>query len=215
MNPFKIHHVILALALLGSSCTQTSNTSSQAAAPSDSSKTVLNYIITCDSVGIISRNDKEQQLRIKFGETTISRDSFFLEGMFQEMISVVNKGEVDELKIHWNKHGQIRMVEIDNPRSPYQLANGVKIGTSLAELTQINQKAISFYGFGWDYGGTINNFNKGVLENQFPCFSGVLMQDKENAKTEINLFGDKVFTTDTPDIDQHNICLKVIRVSYR
>jgi len=170
-----------------------------------------NYMITCESVGVINKKDKELQLSMKFGEIAVKRDSLFKEGMFEEMITVVNSGKDTELKVHWNKHGQIKMIVISNPNSPYQYVNGIKLGTSLNTLTALNKKAISFYGFGWDYGGTISDLNGGQIQKELPCFAGVFAV-KKGQEISSSLLGDKILTSDFPKAQTANIYLKEIRV---
>ncbi len=169
-----------------------------------------NYLITCETVGLIGKKDKELQLNMKFGETAVKRDSLFKEGMYEEMITVVNSGKNSELKVHWNKHGQIKMIVISHPNSPYRYANGIKLGVSLNSMAALNQKAISFYGFGWDYGGTISDLNGGEIQKQYPCFAGVFaVKEKQISST---LLGDKILTSDFPDAQAASIYLKEMRV---
>ncbi len=171
-----------------------------------------NYLITCKTFGKVDRNDGEKALKMKFGEMALKRDSFFKEGMFEEMITTVNAGKDDEFQVHWNDVGIPKLIVVSQPNSPYHLSNGIKIGATLKELVNLNHAAISFYGFGWDYGGTISGFNKGVMENQYPCFSGVL--DGAGISAD-QLVGDKVFSSDLPGVDTEKINLKEMRIELR
>jgi|AntRauTorckE5430_2_1112549.scaffolds.fasta_scaffold03866_1 hypothetical protein len=41
---------------------------------------------------------------------------------------------------------------------------GVRVGTSLAELNRLNGKPFKLSGFGWDYGGSVTDWEGGALE---------------------------------------------------
>ena len=170
------------------------------------------YEVSCERVGVIEKKDKELQLRMKFGESAVTRDSFFLEGMFQEMVTIVDKGKPSELQIHWDEHGRIAFIDIAREDSPYHLTNGIRIGTSLSKLAALNQKAISFYGFGWDYSGTLQGMNQGKLEESFPCFSGALACKDETYPSV--LLGDQIITSDFPEANQVDIYLSTMRISF-
>ena len=56
-------------------------------------------------------------------------------------------------------------VLVDRNNSPWHdPKTGLRIGTTLEELIEINGAPIDFYGFGWDYGGNVINLNEGTLD---------------------------------------------------
>lgn len=57
----------------------------------------------------------------------------------------------------------LSMIRINDPGSAWRLDSGVGIGTSFAEVRRINGRPFVFTGFGWDYGGTILDWQDGHL----------------------------------------------------
>jgi hypothetical protein len=55
-------------------------------------------------------------------------------------------------------------IRIVDPESTWSLGEGLRMGTTLAELVARNGAPIEFSGFGWDYGGAIAGFRGGALE---------------------------------------------------
>ena len=69
------------------------------------------------------------------------------------------------------------------------------MGSSLKELLAINGQKITFAGFGWDYGGYIQSYNNGTLENSAVHFRLGLAEESDNS-----LLGDNIFDTDMPSV---------------
>lgn len=58
----------------------------------------------------------------------------------------------------------LELIRIVDPESTWSLGEGLRMGTTLAELVARNGAPIDFSGFGWDYGGAIAGFRGGTLE---------------------------------------------------
>jgi hypothetical protein len=119
-------------------------------------------------------------------------DGFDIDTLFT---SVVNKGKPDELTIVWDmelKRNRIMQLEIDHEQSPYKTKGGIGIGSKMSDVVKENGKPITFYGFGWDYGGVSISFNDGAFEN-----SGLIfvfnINDSDRA---FSLMGDDEYTSD-------------------
>lgn len=170
-------------------------------------------LITCWGVGAIEFDDNLKSLEDKVGEDNITTDSLFLEGMFQGLITTLWKGESKEVSIHWmeNKppYSAIKYLEISKPGSVYAFANGIKVGSTLAEIEQLNGSAFNLYGFGWDYGGTFIDFGNGKLANNLPCFGGVFQL---NAEAAPSISGDQPLKSNAPAFSGVDITLKTIRI---
>lgn len=85
--------------------------------------------------------------------------------------------------------------------SKWHLSNAVKMGTDSKALQALNQKVFSFYGFYWDYGGVISDWNGGALDKKAADGShiGIHLCPPENAKLPDNyLSGDGTFQSDDP-----------------
>ncbi len=85
--------------------------------------------------------------------------------------------------------------------SKWQLSNSIKLGTDIKTLQVLNQKTFSFYGFYWDYGGVISDWNGGALDKKAADGShiGMNLCPPENAKLPDNyLSGDGTFNSNDP-----------------
>ena len=73
----------------------------------------------------------------------------------------------NELIVFWqdNQYGSLpSSVSIRKQGSAWKTVQGIRIGSTLAELNEMNRRPFSFYGFGWDYGGSISNeWDGGVM----------------------------------------------------
>ena len=76
----------------------------------------------------------------------------FDEGTVKKEVGLIYAGTDDEVTIIWEDDYHIATV--NKPNSVWQ-ARGIYCGMTLKELEALNQNAIEFYGFGWDYGGTV------------------------------------------------------------
>lgn len=174
--------------------------------------------ITCWGVGRIDLGDDLEAIAEKFGPNNLSQDSLFQEGMLQGLVTVIRKGTREEVMIYWQEKKPpfktIHLIEISKAGSPYQFANGIKIGTSMTELVKLNGgKALHFYGFGWDYAGTFADFGGGRLEGDIPCFGGVFAAGNQASELPAGLAGDKKLSSDHPDIEGLDLHLVKIRIN--
>lgn len=96
-----------------------------------------------------------------------------------------------------NSHPGTLMV--DEADSKWHLSNSIRIGTDSTALHALNKKAFSFYGFYWDYGGVITDWNGGELKKKTANGSHINIHlcPPENSKLPDNyLTGDGSFNSD-------------------
>jgi hypothetical protein len=117
-----------------------------------------------------------------------------------------------ELIVHWKEkeyHKMVSMVECYAEKAPYHTVTGLGIGTTLKELLNQNGKKITFYGFGWDYGGYLSSFNGGSLDN---TRLGFQLELAEQAWDK-SLMGDKEINTDMPAVKKNLENIKVVKLT--
>ena len=174
--------------------------------------------IDCQGIGDILLTDTQAAIEKKIGKENLRVDSLFLEGMYQSMKLVAWPGTEKEIQLFWKEDKppftQMVSMSITQKNSPYQLANGLRIGSTLQELVAANGgTSITFYGFGWDYGGSISNFNRGKISQEYPCLSGVLNLDKmPDEKDGSKVYGDSEKHSDDPVFNNYPIYLSEIRI---
>ncbi|GAB3103768.1 hypothetical protein [Lysobacter terrae] len=96
-------------------------------------------------------------------------------------------------------HGLLQ-VRVFEPESQWRMGDGIKIGTTLAELAKRNGKPITFSGFGWDYGGAVQDLHGGALtaQREGPVIRSWRLGPREAAKENDYPTGDASFRSDDP-----------------
>jgi hypothetical protein len=103
-------------------------------------------------------------------------------------------------------------------QSAWTSANGIRIGTALADVEKMNGKPFKLSGFDWDYGGRVTDWRGGVLGKPQPggCSLGIEFVHPEDA-TEENLTkvsGDREFLSDNTDMRAVEPYVAVVTLSY-
>lgn len=161
-------------------------------------KTKLNDNWVCvpgERVGNITAKTTEEDLKRIYGvENIISKKELIEEGTREVTITYVYAGTNDEIKILWGKDQTLQKpiwVWISNNDSKWITPEGIAIGTPLDELKKINKDTFVFNGFGWDYGGVVSSWGKGILSKYNNRIQITLGPDDYNMLTN-NYLGDGV-----------------------
>jgi hypothetical protein len=72
--------------------------------------------------------------------------------------TVLFPGTVLEAEMTWQDaaRSKVAFIRASKPGAPWVTSRGVRIGTALTELERLAGKAVTFSGFGWDYGGGLS-----------------------------------------------------------
>ena len=119
----------------------------------------------------------ETELKQTFGSNNVTFDTIWgAEGLFSMGTKLFNNSP-DEVIIIWAdtlNNSNIYSVGIHcyygiNSDTTilgkkWKTKLGITLGTTLKELVLLNEKSFSFSGLGWDYGGSVSNWNNGKLE---------------------------------------------------
>lgn len=99
-----------------------------------------------------------QELKSVYADANINEGvSMFEEATVERAFTVLYPDTPNEVLITWKdlQRTQPYNIRIDK-NGKWESKNGIKVGTSYDELVEINGGPISFYGFGWDYGGAVD-----------------------------------------------------------
>lgn len=114
------------------------------------------------------------------------------EGDTYEATIVFANDPSNRMEIGWDLDGQrLATVTISDVGTQWRGSEGYTIGTPLADVERINGRAFQLYGFEWDYGGWVSNWNGGALDYAPACRTQ--MQFVSSASGEINAIGDREF----------------------
>ncbi len=169
-------------------------------------------LITDSSWGLITKKTDFAGLQAIYGSVNV-KDERICGPECADSIDVtrIYSEKKNEFIVYWKDslyHKSIAFIETYLPEGPYHTANGLKIGSALEELLKINGKKIIFSGFDWDYGGSIQDYGMGTLQNSPISFRLGLDED---AGTELS--GDTEFNTEMPEVKKNITKIKISTVS--
>ncbi len=101
-----------------------------------------------------------------YPEANITEDvGTFDEGTEERAYTILYPNSPDEIHITWEDAAKNNIYDIRfSDGGKWKSTTGIKVGTTYNELNELNEKEISFYGFGWDYSGAVN-WNNGKFED--------------------------------------------------
>ncbi|MGD1841820.1 MAG: hypothetical protein ACFB0B_13130 [Thermonemataceae bacterium] len=171
------------------------------------------FLISCEGVGKLSLEANLKEIKRTFGEKYVTTQENRITRQMQTLVTDTS-GHIRFI-INWREAqvGEvIDFVEIRDSTHAYTFENGIQVGATLQEISKRNGTPIPFFGFGWDYGGTIavKEMNGKILTD-CPCFGGVL--GREVFKQ--TLLGDQLFYSDDPSVQAEKIVLKKILLYHR
>ena len=156
-------------------------------------------IVPGERVGHIIATSTEADIKALYGEEQVEYRSVYIgEGESQPGIAVFPNSP-NELEIVWDiagATGNPEFIRISQDSADWHTVQGVAVGTSLEELQQINGRPFQLYGFGWDYGGLVNDWKGGKLNSHL--IIALQPEDWEQVGTKVS--GDRTFYSDDPQI---------------
>jgi hypothetical protein len=125
-------------------------------------------IVPGERVGAITRTSSEVELRKIYGDENVAETEVNIgEGETETGTVLFDKDPERRIQILWSDpqaKSNPAGIQIDEPRNRWKTAEGITIGTSLRELEKINGRPFTLTGFGWDYSGTVVDWNDGALK---------------------------------------------------
>ena len=148
-------------------------------------------------VGEIKAKDDEEKIIETFGKENVIRDNVEIGEGEVTAATIVFPNTANELIIEWQseyEYKKLSRIRIERENAEWVTEEGIKIGTTLEELAEINGNDFYFYGFGWDYGGITNEWEEGNVNSQLTVFLDTKIP--EGAPEELS--GDGVFSSSNP-----------------
>jgi hypothetical protein len=104
--------------------------------------------------------DSEVALMNAFGTNVKRSTGYYPEGMGEYPNTLLFPDSENQVEFVWvddsaNFSG-LAYIEVHGQKTDWQTIEGITLGTRLKTLETLNQKPFAFYGFGWDYSGTVN-----------------------------------------------------------
>ncbi len=158
-------------------------------------------VIPGEQVGLIQQNTDRQALAAIFGDDQLIDEEIAIGEGFYEPGTRVNLGDGRSLTVIWTDNTRSRPLEIRNLDSQWQTPEGIHIGQSVSDLEAAIGE-FQFYGFAWDYGGTVLMESSKLAHYQGLLFlrlrptNDAFLYNGENA-----IVGDILYPSDHPDLE--------------
>lgn len=106
------------------------------------------------------------EIKVAYADAKPVEDTgMFDEGTEERAYIILYPETPDEIHITWEDAEKTQIHDIRfSETGKWSSKTGIVVGTTYEELNKLNEKEISFYGFGWDYSGAVD-WNGGKLEN--------------------------------------------------
>ncbi len=204
--------ILLILVFSSAICWSCVNDQKEKATPIKVDKEYNPSLITDSSWGAITKQTDYPELQLIFGAANVKDERVCgPECMDSIDVTIIYPETNKQITIHWKDsayHKTIVSMETRFPESPYHTAANIKIGSPFKDLLQLNGQKITFSGFGWDYGGSINSYNKGTLEK-----SAIHYQLGQTEDTGTEMSGDIELHTDMPEVKRYMDKIQISHIS--
>ncbi|MDX1943446.1 MAG: hypothetical protein SFU99_22965 [Saprospiraceae bacterium] len=186
----------IALILLWFSACKSDSKSSEATSSSEE-KDFL--IVPGARIGLITGSTTEAEVEKAYGEDNIEIKSLDVaEGEQREGVLVFPNTK-NELEIIWELEADIgkpAFIRLGKENSDWRTAEGIGVGTTLEKLEELNGRPFTFYGFEWDYGGLVSDWNGGNIS---PYLIIALIPQNFD-KLSSDLLGEVQLSSDDPKV---------------
>jgi hypothetical protein len=121
-------------------------------------------VIPGERVGPVTRKTTRQDLVKLFGEARLTDQDVAMGEGFTEPGTRVDLGSERSFSVVWSDASRTKAVAVRNFGTAWRTPQGIGVGTPFAQLQQ-KLGEFEFYGFAWDYGGTV--VSSGTLLAQY------------------------------------------------
>ncbi|MEL6924323.1 MAG: hypothetical protein AAFO94_09765, partial [Bacteroidota bacterium] len=170
-------------------------------------------IVAGKRVGQITATTTEAELIQLYGESQVQRREIGMGEGETAPGTVVFPGTDNELIVEWENektYETISSIRIDGEQAQWTTEEGIRIGTTLDELRQINGKEFQFYGFEWDYAGTTNEWEGGRINKNLT----VILTPNQPEAAFPDLLGDQLFPSDHPKAEAADLTVSSMTVKF-
>jgi hypothetical protein len=175
-------------------------------------------IVPGERIGAITPASSEAELRQIYGDENVGEAEVNIgEGETETGTVLFDKDPERRIQILWSDpHSKSKpaRIQIDEPRNRWKTREGIAIGTSLHELERMNGRPFTLTGFGWDYSGTVVDWDNGALEKFGGSWGRIILRLYPEAglppDAPDDLWGDRDIPSDQPSMQ--NLDPKVYQI---
>ncbi len=159
-------------------------------------------IVPGDHVGLITAAACTREAVLAAYGKAAKVDSVYLaEGMFGEGVIIYPDSSRRRMEVYWDnemdaKRPAFIRIYGDSTGTDWKTAEGITIGTPMADVRQLNGKEFQVGGFGWDLGGFVFGWNGGKLSSVLQLRFEPSVNDPGSEKVQ----GEGSFSSDQPEM---------------
>ncbi|MCA8884986.1 MAG: hypothetical protein KDA35_00095 [Hyphomonadaceae bacterium] len=121
------------------------------------------------------------------------------EGETYEATLVYAHDPARRLEITWNEgRTAIASVMVSNAGTRWRGAEAYSVGTPIGDIERLNVMPFKLWGFGWDYGGWVSDWNLGTLSQTPGCNTRMRFEPRNGANTSAQ--GDSEFNSNSAEM---------------
>lgn len=159
---------------------------------------------------LYAQHSMENDLVQTFGAQNLKRQDIYLGEGATAPGFVVFGDTRNEVEVYYDTSivkDRPALLRISQEKTDWRSNEGITVGTTLEELVKINGKPITFWGFGWDYGGAVSNWNDGKIDADLM----IVLEDTRKTTPE-SLLGEKEIRSTAIGVDPPKIRVKILNV---
>ncbi|MGH1384600.1 hypothetical protein [Kordia sp.] len=156
--------------------------------------------------------DSEEALKKVYGKHVKRSVGYYPEGMGEYKMTLLFPDSKNQVEFVWeddslqiNKLQYIRILTKD---TDWKTKEGITIGTSMKELEVLNKKSFAFFGFEWDYSGSID-WKDGALSKR-NIYGNLALPDDAMMNNFMDLLGDVTIETSSESAQKAKPILREI-----
>lgn len=182
-------------------------------------------IIPGVKAGPITSKTSEMDLIKIYGKQNVAEEKLCLDNECMESETgtvLFREDPLKKIEIYWKDVAKKRFpksVVLTGFKSHWKLVDGISLGTPLSDLLKINDKEITFYGFGWDAGGSVTSWGNGNIEKKYPRLIRISLEvgpsRKLSEEERKDVEGDRVLNSSNKTVQKINPLVYTLGISFK
>ncbi|MFK7746928.1 MAG: hypothetical protein AB8B65_00925 [Kordia sp.] len=187
-------HILLIIFLLNSCENETKKSTTKAAETTKKTTKVAKKDISKVDYPLDSllAFDSEEALKKVFGKHIKRSVGYYPEGMGEYEMTLLFPDSKNQVEFVWEEDSsdmnKLQYIRIFSKGTDWKTKEGITIGTTMKELEVFNKKPFAFFGFEWDYSGSID-WKDGTLSKR-NIYGNLELPDATMTGQFVDLLGD-------------------------
>ena len=165
--------------------------------------------------GKINGDLQQSDLTRLLGDDQVVKSEFYIgEGEFAPGLALYPDSP-EEIEVLIDEDGEILAYRIEIPNSKWVTKDGLKIGSSIADLEKANGRPFKLTGFDWDYGGTVISWEDGYFQDKDFSVRLTYNSDLSFDEEDISkIMGDQSIMSSEPALKKYQVHIDRIAQHY-